>query len=244
MRWTSFRFWLITVANGLVLGLVLLAIWGTLVALAAMAPEVESWPLFTFGGIGVVLSAVGLYLTKLARTKKQRWVGWSIHGGSLALYVLVAVFITKSWLSATRRTFLLTDGYNGDFYVIHVAAQKPHKQQSHWRTTYAVPSDGVLVIDDPMPQSTNDEYTYVRADGRTQRIADMEYSTVPDTPQNRADLTPIMYFPRTGGFQSRSGCHVQFEEVYIGTKADLLKSYKQTDLDSYLAVHPTICSAP
>lgn len=242
MRWTPLRFWLVTSANALVLALVLFVIWTVLLLLGAMAPEVDSWPLFTFGGIGLALSVFGLYLTKSAHTKRQRWVGWSIHGASLALYVLIALFITKSWLSATRRTFLLTEGYKGDFYVLHVSSRKPHKYQRRWRTTYRVPADGVLVTNDPMPESMNDEYAYVRTDGTTQRITDMEYSTVSDTPQNRSDLTPIMFFPRTGGFQSRSGCSVQFEQVYIGTKADLLANYKQTDLDSYLAAHPELCA--
>jgi hypothetical protein len=82
MCWTTFRFWLVTFANAFALGSVLLVICGTLAALAVMAPEIEAWPLLTFGGIGVALTFFGLYLTKSARTRKQKWAGWSIHGAS------------------------------------------------------------------------------------------------------------------------------------------------------------------
>jgi hypothetical protein len=243
MRWSPLRFWLITSANGLILVLMLLAICGTLIALAAMAPEIDSWPLFTFGSIGIALTTLGLYFTRLARTGKQRWIGWLVHGASLTLYVLIAVFITTSWLRATRRTFLLTDGFKGDFYVLYVPSSTPHELNRHWRTTYRIPADGILVTNDPMPESMNDKYAYVRTDGTTRQITDMEYSTISDTPQNRSDFTPIVYFPRTGSFQSRSGCKVQYEQVYVGTKADLLANYKRSDVDSYVATHPALCSA-
>jgi uncharacterized protein DUF6843 len=240
MRWTQLRFWIITLANGLALCLLLLVLSGMFLALAAMAPVVESWPLFSVASLGVVLTGFGLYFTRLAKTRRQKWIGWSLHGGSLFIYVLIAIILATSWLRATRRTFLLTDGYKGDFYVIHVHSQA-HEHKNHWRTTYRVSSDGILLTDDPMPESMRDEYTYLGADGKTKPITDIELSTIPDTPQSRADLTPIAFFPRTGSFTSRSGCNVQFEQVYIGTKADLLKNYKQTDLNSYVAAHPSLC---
>jgi hypothetical protein len=207
-----------------------------------MAPEIEAWPLLTFGGIGVALTFFGLYLTKLARTRKQKWAGWSIHGASFVLYILIAAVIATSWLRATRRRFLLTDGYKGDFYIIHKPSLRGQKHRTEWRTTYWVPTDGVLVVNSPMPHSTNDEYAYTRIDGTVRRISDIEYGTVPDTPQNRADLAPIVFFPRTGSFTSQTGCTIQFEEVYVGTKANLLKNDKETNLDSYAAAHPFLCS--
>lgn len=242
MRWTPQRFWILTAFNAAALGLLFLVLCGMFLAMAAMAPEIESWPLLSVAAIGLLLTPLGLSLTRKTLTATQHWVGLFVHGGSLIVYLLLLVFFSMSWLRATRRTFLIPDGYKGDVYVLHVSQPKPLPNIHHWRTTYRVPLDGVLVIGDPMPQSTNDDYDYEKPDGNRQEITDHEWSTVSDTAANRANTsTPIIFFPRTGSFSSRSGCTVQFEEVYVGTKSNLLTDYKQTDIDAYVTTHRIVC---
>lgn len=244
MRWTAPRFWTVTVTNGIVLfGLLPFAIFGMLFAMAAMAPEIESWPILTVTCVGAILTGFGLYFTKETRTRSQRWSGYIIHSGSLAVYILLTLIWVSSWERATRRMFLLPAGFIGDVYILHIPSEQK-VAAGHWRTNYLVPPDGILVTGDPMPQSMNDEYAYQLPGGRTARITDLELSTIPDTPANRRDREhPIVFFPRTGSTTLRSGCTVQFEQVYVGTKADLLTNYKEADLQSYLEHHRRLCAA-
>jgi len=243
LRWSAPRFWILTVANGLVLfGLLPLTIFGMMLAMAAMAPEIEAWPILTIACVGAALTSLGIYFTKGAQTLPQRWSGYVVHGGSIAIYILLTVIWVSSWARTTRRMFVLPVGFKGDLYVLHnLSGQK--STTGHWRTTYLVPPDGILVTGDPMPQSMNDEYAYQLPDDRTTRITDLELTTIPDNPANRQDREhPIVFFPRTGSTTVRSGCTVQFEQVYVGTKADLLTNYKGSDLESYIEQHPRLCA--
>ena len=43
-----------------------------------------------------------------------------------------------------------------------------------------------------------------------------------------------MFFPRSGKFISSTGCSVEYQLFYVGTKAHLLREYKQLDLSAYL----------
>jgi hypothetical protein len=228
--------------NGIILFCLLpFVLFGMLIAMAVMAPEIESWPILTLFSLGSIFTGFGLYFMKATQTTSQRWSGYIIHGGSLAIYILLTVVCATSWLRATRRMFLVPAGFKGDLYVLHIPSGEKFAT-GQWRTKYFVPSDGILITGDPLPQTMNDEYAYLLAGGRNTRITDVEMSTISDTPTNRRDRDqPIIFFPRTGSTTLRSGCTVQFEQVYVGTKADLLTSYKQTDLQSYVENHPHLC---
>lgn len=58
------KFWIVTAGNLLVVGLLVLVLYGMMLAFAAIAPEISSWPLFTVVLTGVVLSVVGLRVTR------------------------------------------------------------------------------------------------------------------------------------------------------------------------------------
>jgi len=53
-----------TAATLVVAALVILVLFGTLLALSALAPEISSWQLLSLLAIGVPISVVGLWLTK------------------------------------------------------------------------------------------------------------------------------------------------------------------------------------
>ncbi len=82
VRWQR----IITLANLVVAALVILVLFGTLLALSALAPEISSWQLLTLLAIGVPISVVGLWLTKNLGSCVGRWLGLIINGAAIAFF--------------------------------------------------------------------------------------------------------------------------------------------------------------
>jgi predicted Kef-type K+ transport protein len=66
MEAQSKRLWIVTLANIAVAGLLLLVIYGIMLALAVLAPEISEWPLYVLVAIGIALSITGLVFLRKA----------------------------------------------------------------------------------------------------------------------------------------------------------------------------------
>ena len=78
-----------TLANLVVAALVILVLYGTLLALSVLAPEISGWQLLTLLAIGVPISVVGLWLAKNLGSRAWRWLGLIINGAPIALYAAI-----------------------------------------------------------------------------------------------------------------------------------------------------------
>jgi hypothetical protein len=83
VRWLR----IVTLANVVVAFLVILVLYGTMLALSVLAPEISSWRLFTLLAIGVPISVVGLRLTTNLGSRVWRWLGLIINGAAVALFM-------------------------------------------------------------------------------------------------------------------------------------------------------------
>jgi hypothetical protein len=89
---------------------------------------------------------------------------------------------------------------------------------------------------------TRTEYYYELRDGTLQRIQYEWYSTIERTSENLANDRDIgVFFPRSGHFYDPAGCSIEYDEIYLGTKAGILSNPKELDLSSYLHSHPAAC---
>jgi hypothetical protein len=104
----------------------------------------------------------------------------------------------------------------------------------------------VLRVQEPMVRSwTRTEYDYQTDTGRLERIRNFWPTTIHRTPENLADDRDVgVFFPRTGKFTDSTGCSVEYQLFYVGTKAHLLTKYKQLDITAYLRQHPAACNLP
>jgi hypothetical protein len=170
------------------------------------------------------------------------------------LFCLLALTGTSCGEMAEPEIHLIPAGYMGNVYIFHnVADGEPLRREGRARV-YEIPKDGILRSQSPEnPGWGSPQYFYVTPDGKREKIVGDWPTTIHDTPENRADRTLGIYFPRTGslmGLQvnadgssstSDSKCAVHFEEYYVGTKLFLLTSSNlEKDLNAYVKEHP-IC---
>jgi hypothetical protein len=237
-------FWILFVADLLLVALLLLIIFSILMALAAMAAGIIAWPLFTCIGLILVVSCSGLFFTRRYPSTIPRRLGFATHGAALFLSLSILIFVGWSWFHSTRRRFLLPAGFQGDVYILHAKGGTP-PEKSWWRTTYRVPEGGILSTSAPpllAGQSYIDEYDYVGANGRLQKLSDLGPGTLQDTQENRHDNQRVYtYFPRSGSGGTADGCSYEDDEITIGTKAFILSAQRGTDINAFLAEHPEAC---
>jgi hypothetical protein len=239
----SKRLWIVTVANTAVTVLLLLSVYSIAVLLAVLAPEISSWPLFVFLTVGLVLSIVGLRFAK-GVSRISRRSALALNGCALALDLLIVVGLATMFFGSTKKRFLIPDGYKGDVYVVYDARDGDSLEKRRGGITYRIPGDGILRTHESMVRSwTRTEYYYERENGSLMAIRNYWATTIHPTPENLANDKDIgVFFPRTGEFSSFTGCSVQFEQFYVGTKSNLLTGYRQTDLGRYVSEHPGACS--
>jgi hypothetical protein len=233
-RW----FWAITAANVVVCLLLIVFIYFILIALAAFAAGVTTWPLFVLFAMGSVLTAISLLLARSVPTKRKRRLGYVVNGGPLLIYCAVLVIGASIWLHTTRRLFLVPAGFQGNLYVVHALDHGQRVRKNYHRTTYLFSNDGVLETKDPAPTAFSDEYAYVYPDGHLQKLGDAGPGTLPDTPENRANTTEVVtYFGRSLTPSGPNDCAM--EEISIGTRSFLLsRRFEGPTPDK---THPGIC---
>jgi len=119
---------------------------------------------------------------------------------------------------------LIPAGYKGDVAILAGYRMGVPPRRDGLSIVFEVPRGGILVTQDqPGSGWHTARYFYVDDAGRRQRLQE-EYSTVQDTPANRADTTPIVAMI-TGTGEQRGvdiPCTIYAATYYVGTRADLL----------------------
>ena len=240
----SKRLWCVTVANIVLASMSLAFVYGTMLALAVLAPQISTWPLPIFLMLGIALSVIGLKLAKPVVSRASRRAASFINGCALLFNLLIILGIATMFFRSTQERFLIPDAYKGDVYVLYGIRDGESSSKTRGEVTYRIPQDGILLTRDPMPRgTTRSEYYYERADRSLERIRNFWPTTVHPTPENLANDKDVgIFFPRNGeltGYSTK--CSVQFEQFYVGTKAHLLSNYKQIDHGRYVRDHPGAC---
>jgi hypothetical protein len=236
--------WIVTLSNVVATGFLILIILATLQVIG-IAAYVTTWPMFALLPVVLTLSIIGLKLARKNPSKTARWTGYLLNGCALAVPAVVAALVGTLFVSATKEKYIIPSAYEGEIYVVHDVANGQPPEKSFWGTTYRIPKDGVLLTQAPMSHNfTRTTYYSELKDGSLRRIRSEWYSTIERTPENLANDRDIgMYFPRTGSFTDAAGCRIEYDEIYVGTKADILSNPRELDLSSYLRSHPAVCQA-
>jgi uncharacterized protein DUF6843 len=243
MQKSAKRLWLYTGINVATVVLLVLVIWAMMVALAVLSPEILTWPLYVLLAAGTLLSILSVKSARQVQSVLSRRIGLVMNGCLLGLNLIIIAGLAALFVSSTKEQFLIPEGYRGEVYVLYDIPDGPPVNSTRWQTTYPIPQDGILRTRSGMNHGwTWPKYYYVQKDGTREQIHNSWSSTIDRTPENLANDRDIgIYFPRTGSSDS-NGCSVTFELFYVGTKADILRNYKETDLGGYLHDHPGTCS--
>jgi hypothetical protein len=243
MEARSKRLWVVTLANVAVAFLLFLGLYGIMLALAVLAPEISGWPLFILLPLGLALSVLGLRFTKDVASRTWRGIAYLVNGCALAFDLIIIFGFAALFVSSTKERFLIPDGYKGDVYVVYGAPDGESLNKTRWAVPYRIPKYGVLRAQGPMARTwTRTEYDYQMETGNLKRIRNFWPSTIHPTPENLANDRDIgVFFPRTGTSIDPKGCSVEYQLFYVGTKTHLLTRYKQLDISAYLQDHPVGC---
>jgi hypothetical protein len=140
----------------------------------------------------------------------------------------------------------------GNVYIFHdVPDGVPLKREDSARI-YEIPKDGILRSQSPeITGFCQAQYFYVTPDGKREKITGFWDSSINDTPENRADKTVGIFFPRTGSLsgtsisksdgtsKSKFNCEIKYEQFYVGTKGYLLSTPNLAkDLFAYVEENP------
>jgi uncharacterized protein DUF6843 len=182
----------------------------------------------------------------IMESRLRRWV-WIVPLASVAIVLIIVGVVTISsttFLGSTEERFLIPDGYMGDVFVLYGVRDGKSLNKTPEGVTLQISQEGILRTRDPIHLgSASIEYYYERRDGSLEPIRNLWPSTIPRTPENVANDRDVgVFFPRNGTFRDSTGCSVQFEQFYVGTKANLLSKYTETDLGHYMHDHPDDCS--
>ena len=235
--------WIVTLANVAVALLLLLSLYGIMLALAVLAPQISGWPLYILLLLGLALSVLGLRFTKGVAPHTSRRIACLFNCCALFVDLVIIIGFAALFISSTKERFLIPDGYKGDVYVVYGASDGEFLNNTRWAVTYRIPRDGVLRVQGAMARTwTRTEYDYQMETGGLERIRNFWPSTIHPTPENLANDKDIgVFFPRTGNFTDPKGCAVEYQLFYVGTKAHLLTRYRQKDISAYLRDHPVGC---
>jgi hypothetical protein len=175
-------------------------------------------------------------------------------------FVLLLTLFTLTGTScgqvAEPEVHLIPAGYMGNIYIFHnVPDGEPLKYEGGARL-YEIPKDGILRSQGPLNEGRwtfRPQYFYVTPDGKREKISGYWDTSIHDSPENRADKTIGVFFPRMGGsligFTTKDdgttiphyNCGIRYDQYYVGTKLFLLTEPKlEKDLHAYVKEHP-IC---
>jgi hypothetical protein len=141
---------------------------------------------------------------------------------------------------------LIPTGFMGDVFIVHgVTDGQPAHYEGRYRV-YSIPASGVLRSETASNccwwRGGEVQYYYVADDGSRSRIEGFWPSSIHDTPENRADSTLGIWFPRTGTVSlSGSSCKVHLDQYYVGTKTFLLDRQASPEITEYLKENPVAC---
>ena len=139
---------------------------------------------------------------------------WMKHALLLALVTLAGCGY------AEPEIHLIPDGYVGPVFIVQEWPDGQPERYEEGRRLYEIPADGLLLTQFSSNDGIiDDRYYYVSPSGERREIVGRSYSTIHDTPENRADTTVLIHGLGVGIMGSAS---VPYQQYLVGTKTDIL----------------------
>jgi len=139
---------------------------------------------------------------------------------------IIAVVLGSCLSLGCSRTeiHLIPAGYRGEVAILPGYLTGVPPKREGLAIVFDIPKSGILITQDlPSAEWHLQQFYYVDASGSRQLI-DMEPSTIHDTPENRANETPLVAMG-TGVGETRGGdlpCVIYSFGYYVGSRAQFL----------------------
>jgi hypothetical protein len=125
-----------------VASLLILVVYGMMLLLAVITPEISGWALVILLPICFVLSVMGLRFAKTAASRASGWLAFIVNACSLAFSSLIILSLAAMFVGSTNEAILIPDGYKGDIYVLYSSRDGEVLNKTRWRVTYRIPIGG------------------------------------------------------------------------------------------------------
>lgn len=173
------------------------------------------------------------------------------HHKILCTVICLLSFIACAKKEIEPETYLIQEGFVGDFYVIYNVESGLEPEYEGGTRVFRVPTTGM--IHTQLPDNVGIGYPgmirffYVSEDGARVEITDNYGSGVEDTAENRNDKRLYVMGGGFGEFgfteeTTSRGCKYNHQHFYVGTLADALERTGYFRLQDYYLKHGYPCS--
>ena len=149
------------------------------------------------------------------------------------IVVLVAVTLAAQQQRAAPEIHLIPDGYVGLVTIAFRAANGTAPRREGEARVYEIPTTGILLTQEEPNVGLSPAWSFVIVSGTGTRtpVAGIWSASVPDTLENRASGAVEVFNLRRGRLQAgRLPCDVEYQQYFVGTRAQLLDDDGMTEL--------------
>lgn len=149
-----------------------------------------------------------------------------------ALTIVVIAFALLLQGRAVPEIHLIPGAYAGQVTIAFRAANGEPISDEGGARLYKIPENGILLTQAApnLGSSPARNFFTLAKDGERVPITRIWASTVADSPENRATTAVEIFYPRRGRVQAgRLPCDVEFDQYFIGTRAQLLARNELND---------------
>jgi len=226
--------WFLTAAGVLVLLAEMALLYAYILAAAALAAVLEWRPLAVTLCVGAPLAASAIWFS----LRQRRWSAAVINVLVLLVNFGTAAIVFGPVLLARNVTYILKEGFRGEAVIVFQVPGGVAEEVGPQGVVYRIPENGVLLSASRFPDSAavRSHFFFQSADGSLQPIANQWFTTIQDTPENRADAMVGIYLETgIGSFSSGDGCRFSLKEFQVGTMAQHLDYRPQGNLSDRLS---------
>ena len=149
------------------------------------------------------------------------------------IVVLVAVTLVAQHERAAPEIHLIPDGYVGLVTIAFRATNGTTPRREGEARVYESPATGILLTQEEPNVGLSPAWSFVIVSGTGTRtpVAGIWSASVPDTLENRASGAVEVFNLRRGRLQAgRLPCDVEYQQYFVGTRAQLLDDDGMTEL--------------
>lgn len=150
----------------------------------------------------------------------------------MKILALLVVGLVACQGRAESESYLVPAGYAGTITIAFRAANGSPLVREGDARLYQIPENGILLSQAAPNTGVSPTWKFfaAAANGDRTPITRIWASTVPDTPENRANPSLEIFYPVRGRIQAgRIPCDVEYDQYFIGTRAQLLDRDQMDD---------------
>jgi hypothetical protein len=198
--------------------------------LAALVPVIDPFPLLAIVVLGLTLSGIALWQT--VRAPRQLSAAFQ-NIVLIVVHVGIVLMIFQPWRVPVGEAVILPHGFMGTALILYgIPTGGSLERDSSGALTYRIPSNGLLLIRDAVPEHTiyRRDYYILQPDGSLVPITAHWYTTIHETdPDFHASI--LGTYLEGGGVSTPvgGGCKFNFQSFVIGTKQSIRSSQRVTE---------------